>query len=136
MPALSVTPPVRRLLVVDDEPAIRRLVRLALSAHIWEVLEAGDGAEGWAMLQAERVDVALVDLRMPQLDGLALLRRARGDARLARLPFVVFTGSVDDVAGFLASYRGVEVLTKPFSLADLGAMLARATLRADARSVA
>ncbi len=66
-----------RILVIDDEPAIRRFLRTSLSAQNYSVLEAEDGETGLALLQRNAVDVVVLDLGLPGIDGLAVLTRIR-----------------------------------------------------------
>ena len=77
-----------RILVVDDEPAIRRLLRLTMGSE-HDVDEAADGAEALERLTQERPDVVLLDVAMPVMDGLAVCRAARADPSLERLAIVV-----------------------------------------------
>src|SRR5439155_19006440 len=68
-----------RILVVDDEPAVRRSVRSALTLEGYEVRLAREGAEALDVLASERVDAIVLDLLMPGLDGLEVCRRLRAD---------------------------------------------------------
>ncbi len=68
-----------RILVVDDEPAVRRSVRSALTLEGYEVRLASEGAEALDVLASERVDAIVLDLLMPGLDGLEVCRRLRAD---------------------------------------------------------
>src|SRR5690242_12951039 len=67
------------ILIADDEPAIRQLIRVTLSRTPYRVLEAADGDAAWDLLQAQRPAVAILDIRMPGRDGLALTRAIRAD---------------------------------------------------------
>jgi len=68
---------VPRILVIDDNAAIRELLRLVLEEEGYEVIEAADGAEGLRRYQAEPTDLVITDLEMPGMDGLELLRALR-----------------------------------------------------------
>ena len=116
-----------RILVVDDEPAVRSSLERALRLDGYEVELAGDGSEGLAKLAAATVDAVVLDVLMPTMDGLAMCRslRARGN----RTPILMLTardGVSDRVAGLDAGAD--DYLVKPFALAELQAR-PRALLR-------
>ena len=81
------------ILVVDDEPAIRRLIRLTLGTE-HNVAEAGDGAEALRFLVRERPDVVLLDVAMPIMDGLQVCRAARAEPSLDGLGIIVVSAVV------------------------------------------
>ena len=116
-----------RILVVDDEPAVRDSLERALRLDGYEVELARDGGEGLVKLRAAPPDALVLDLLMPGMDGLAMCRtiRAAGD----RTPVLVLTardGVADRVAGLDAGAD--DYLAKPFALEELQARL-RALLR-------
>ena len=116
-----------RILVVDDEPAVRNALDRALRLDRYDVQLAGDGAEALARLAEGPVDAILLDVAMPGIDGLEVCRRLReaGD----RTPVLMLTAreTVDDrVAGLDAGAD--DYLVKPFALRELQARL-RALLR-------
>ena len=110
-----------RILVVDDEPAVRRSVRSALTLEGYEVRLAREGAEALDVLASERVDAIVLDLLMPGVDGLEVCRRLRADGDPT--PVLMLTVRV---AGLDAGAD--DYLTKPFSLDELLARM-RALLR-------
>jgi DNA-binding NtrC family response regulator len=81
------------VLVVDDEPNIRKTLRMVLESEGWSVLDAGSAEEAEALLQAEPVSVAIFDIKLPGTDGLTLLSRARELWR--DLPVIVISGHAD-----------------------------------------
>jgi two-component system nitrogen regulation response regulator NtrX len=81
------------VLVVDDEPNIRKTLRMVLESEGWLVLDAASAEEAEALLQAEPVSVALFDIKLPGTDGLTLLSRARELWR--DLPVIVISGHAD-----------------------------------------
>jgi two-component system response regulator MprA len=116
-----------RVLVVDDERAVRAAVRRGLALDGWEVTEAEGGAEALRFLRDSGVDVVVLDVLMPRIDGLEVCRRLRaaGD----RTPVLMLTarGEVEDrVEGLDAGAD--DYVVKPFALAELQARL-RALLR-------
>ena len=64
-----------RVLVVDDEPAIRRFLRMSLTAHSFEVFEAATGEEALAAVAAHRPDLVILDLGLPDIEGIEVTRR-------------------------------------------------------------
>jgi len=121
------------VLVVDDEPDVRLIARLVLTAAGFEVREVASGEEALAELAGERApDVVLLDLRMPGLDGWAVLRRLRTDPALGEVPVVVFTADLSSQAEAPQELRAGDVLiTKPFEADDLLGAVERALGRRD-----
>lgn len=81
-----------RVLVVDDDPGVRRLLELVLSGAGHEVVLAESARTALALLKEETPDLIVLDIMMPDMDGLSLLGRIRGVKRLARVPVILFTG--------------------------------------------
>jgi two-component system, OmpR family, response regulator len=107
-----------RVLVVDDEPAIRELLELVLRYDGWDVRATGDGTTALETAAVFGPDVVLLDVMLPDLDGFEVLRRLR--AGRPRLP-VMFVSARDSRADRLAglSAGGDDYLVKPFLLEDL-----------------
>jgi CheY-like chemotaxis protein len=121
--------PVPRALVVDDESAVRTVLRRWLNRRGWQVDEAADGLQALTLLEGatDEYDVVICDLRMPALDG-PDLHRWIASHRPALLPHLVFaSGDTNDAAAhaFLAA-TGCLVLEKPFELSTLAALVLRA----------
>lgn len=118
-----------RILVVEDDPAVRDSLRRALSLEGYEILVAGDGAEALALLdgQGPDPDAILLDVMMPNLDGLETCRRIRATGN--RVPVLMLTAR-DDVRDRVAGLDAGadDYLPKPFALEELLARL-RALLR-------
>ena len=83
----------RHVLIVDDHEENRYLLRSLLSAHDFEVSEAADGAAALDQARNRAPDIIISDLLMPNMDGFTLLREWKADARLATIPFVVYTAT-------------------------------------------
>jgi CheY-like chemotaxis protein len=83
------------ILVVDDDPIQREFSRVYLSTPTAEVHLASCAAEGLALLEARRIDLALIDVEMPGMDGVELVRLLRANPRFADLPIMVVTGHED-----------------------------------------
>lgn len=80
-----------RILVIDDSPSLRQVVRITLSGAGYEVVEAADGAEALARLDAGRVSLAICDVNMPVMDGIAFVREAKKRADCRFLPIIMLT---------------------------------------------
>jgi two-component system, OmpR family, KDP operon response regulator KdpE len=120
-------------LVIDDEPQIRKLLRLVLEQRNFRVIETVDGRSGLAEVATRRPDVVLLDLGLPDMDGLTVLERLREWTRVPVLILSVRDGSEDKVAALESGAD--DYVTKPFDsaelLARLRAMLRRAPLGAN-----
>src|SRR6516164_4538057 len=114
------------ILVVEDEPPIRRLLRTTLGAHDYRTLEAATGAEALSALRHHRPDLVLLDLGLPDVDGLKLI----GDIRsVGPVPIVILSSRGDEGAKVAALDSGADdYVTKPFGADELLARL-RAALR-------
>jgi len=104
------------VLIVDDEPNIVQLVRITLEDDRVQVLEAADGMTALDRAAAFRPDLVLLDIDLPDVSGLEVCRRLKGDAELAKMKIVMLTAAAqrDDIARGLAAGAD-EYLTKPFS---------------------
>jgi two-component system KDP operon response regulator KdpE len=115
-----------KILVVDDEPQIRRFLRISLSAHGYEVIEAARGAEAVSKTALEKVDLVILDLGLPDIDGHGVIEQIR---EWSEVPIIVLSVRSADVEKVRALDGGAEdYLTKPFSIAELMARV-RAALR-------
>jgi two-component system, OmpR family, KDP operon response regulator KdpE len=115
-----------RILVIDDEPPIRKLLRMGLGAHGYEVIDAPNGKAGLEAL-ASKPQLVILDLGLPDIDGLDLLRQLR--QRDASLPIVVLSSRGDEAGKVAALDLGADdYVTKPFGMDELLARM-RAALR-------
>jgi len=116
----------RRVLLVDDEAALRAVVAETLRGDGYVVDEAGDGTEGLERVRATRPDLILLDLEMPVLDGQGFIARCRSAAEGADIPIVIV--SARPLLPDAPQEAGVKaVLLKPFDLGVLLAMVDRFT---------
>jgi two-component system KDP operon response regulator KdpE len=113
-------------LVVDDEPQIRRLLRVTLEANGYRVLDAGTGQEGIVHAAMHRPEVVILDLGLPDLDGVEVVKRLREWSQVPIVILSVRDNEEDKVAALDAGAD--DYVTKPFSSAELLARL-RAALR-------
>ncbi|MDA8251561.1 MAG: response regulator [Rhodospirillales bacterium] len=109
------------VLVVDDEPAIRRLLRTSLLAQSYRVMEAASGQAALEAVAAGGIDTVVLDLGLPDLDGMEAIRRLRA---LSAVPLVVLTAREDERSKVAALDLGADdYVTKPFGMAELMARL-------------
>ncbi len=115
----------KQILVVDDEPNLRRVLSAQLERDGYDVHTAEDGEQALGILKEHHIDLVITDLRMPRLDGMELLRRAQ---KLdAELPVVMITahGTVDNAVEALKS-GAFDYLTKPFDQVEVRTIVAKA----------
>jgi DNA-binding response OmpR family regulator len=117
------------VLVADDEPHIGRIIKMKLEQGPFKVSLAYDGEEALAFLDSDdQVDLALLDLMMPKLSGLDVLRKIREQERFKSLPCIILTAGGDAKHERDALALGAtHFLTKPFSPKKLYALVARLT---------
>jgi len=116
-----------RILVIDDEPPIRRFLRTSLSAQGYAVLEAENGETGLAMLGRNAVDVVVLDLGLPGIGGLDVLKRLRETG--SSVPVIVLSSRTDEAGKVTALDIGADdYVTKPFGMDELLARI-RAAVR-------
>jgi excisionase family DNA binding protein len=115
----------RRVLVVDDEESIRELLTKTLALAEYEAQAVSDGKAGLELLRREHWDLLIADLRMPEMDGLSLIREAR---RLhPRLPVIIVTGYSSESSAIQAVNLGVVgYLVKPFRIPHVLSAVAKA----------
>jgi DNA-binding response OmpR family regulator len=115
-----------RVLVVDDEPGVRQVVRAQLRRERFQVIEAGNGLDALSLLRRGGVDIALIDLMLPELDGLELVRRVR---RESTVPIILISGRADESSRVAGLEVGADdYIVKPFSLREMTSRV-RANLR-------
>ncbi|MBO3673883.1 response regulator transcription factor [Streptomyces sp. NEAU-YJ-81] len=111
-----------RVLVVDDESALADLLSMALRYEGWEVRTAGDGAEAIRITRELRPDAVVLDIMLPDMDGLTVLGRLRRELPDIPVLFLTARDAVEDrIAGLTAG--GDDYVTKPFSLEEVVARL-------------
>lgn len=115
-----------RILAIDDEPAIRRLLRVGLEADGYQVLDAATGEEGIVLAAQQKPDVILLDLSLPDLDGREVIRRLRDWTQIPVLILTVRDSDAEKVA--LLDAGADDYVTKPFSMTELAARI-RSALR-------
>ncbi len=108
------------ILIVEDEPSIRRFAALNLRARGYDVLEAASGEEGLVEMRAHAPNMLLLDIWMPGISGLDVLSEMSGDPALARIPVVIFTAAINVETISREEYPNIaDVLAKPISVMQL-----------------
>jgi two-component system alkaline phosphatase synthesis response regulator PhoP len=119
----------QRILIVDDDRQIVRLLRAYLEKDGYRVLVASDGATALQLLRSERPELMLLDLMLPDRDGWEVTRLVRGDPSLAATPIIMLTARVEDQDKIVGLEMGADdYVTKPFNPREVVARV-RAVLR-------
>jgi DNA-binding NarL/FixJ family response regulator len=110
----------KKILVIEDEPEMRRNITALLRYHAYEPIAAENGRQGVAAARRQKPDLILCDVMMPELDGFGVLQALQDDASLARIPFIFLTakGEKDDLRSGM-NLGADDYLTKPVANADL-----------------
>ena len=127
------TPDSATILLVDDEAAVQKLLTYPLEQEGFRVLQAGDGEEALQRFEAEHVDLVVLDVMLPRLDGLEVCRRLRAQSTV---PIIMLTARDDELDKVVGLELGADdYITKPFSIREfrsrVRALLRRAALGAD-----
>jgi DNA-binding response OmpR family regulator len=121
------------ILLVDDEESVQKLLTYPLEQEGFRVLQAGDGEEALRRFEAEHVDLVVLDLMLPRLDGLEVCRRLRAQSTV---PIIMLTARDDELDKVVGLELGADdYITKPFSIREfrsrVRALLRRAALSPD-----
>jgi CheY-like chemotaxis protein len=123
--AVAAADPRRRVLVIDDSALVREAAKLALDTFDeWQVLTAASGEEGLALAATEQLDAILLDLVMPDMDGIAVAEHLRAIPSTRSLPIILLTATdqPEDHERFQRA-RVLGVIAKPFDIAHLSHQL-------------
>ncbi|WP_292050995.1 MULTISPECIES: phosphate regulon transcriptional regulator PhoB [unclassified Brevundimonas] len=117
------------ILVLEDEDALSTLLQYNLEKEGYEVAVAGDGEEGWLLIEERQPDLVLLDWMLPKLSGIELCRRIRAKAETRNLPIIMLTARGEETDRVRGLDTGADdYMTKPFSMTELTARM-RAVLR-------
>lgn len=109
----------KRVLVIDDDLPLRGMLAAALRQHGFQVLLAGDGAEGQRALTVHNPDVVLLDLAMPDVNGWDFLQRLQETGHLGRVPIIVVSAHLHVDPQAILQMGVKAILPKPFNLPEL-----------------
>jgi two-component system, OmpR family, alkaline phosphatase synthesis response regulator PhoP len=116
----------RKILAVDDEKHIVRLVQVNLERQGYEVVTANDGREALEKVDAERPDLVVLDVMMPYMDGFEVLQNMRRNPATRDIPVIMLTAKAQDADVFKGWQSGVDCyLTKPFNPMELMSFVKR-----------
>ncbi len=111
----------RKVVCVEDEPEMIDLMRLILSRKGFEVIGANGGVQGLQTIRAEKPDLVLLDLMMPEMDGWQVYQQLKADASTADIPVIVVTAKAQNIDKVLGLHiaKVDDYIPKPFSLQEL-----------------
>jgi len=110
----------KKILVVDDEENIRTFLAKSLESKGYQVISASDGVEGWKVLESERPDLVILDVRMPGMDGIEFLEKIRGDTEFKKIPVIMLTAESSDMSIISGLSMGADhYITKPFTISSV-----------------
>ena len=105
----------KRILIVDDEDGIVKLVKMYLEHHRYEVITADDGQEGLEKAKTDKPDLIVLDLMLPKINGYKVCGLLKKDTRYAKIPVILFTAKTQEKDAKLGEEVGADAyLTKPF----------------------
>lgn len=117
----------KRVLIIDDEEAIQTVVKFGLKMSVgWDVLTANSGPEGIDRAQVEQPDIILLDVMMPEMDGLTTFQHLRHHPQTSAIPIILLTAKAQASEKRIFQKTGVNgVITKPFNSLDLAGEITR-----------
>jgi|HubBroStandDraft_5_1064220.scaffolds.fasta_scaffold396779_2 two-component system chemotaxis response regulator CheY len=105
----------KKILIVDDSESVRMIARIALREQGYEVVEAGNGIEALKQLDAERVNLVISDVNMPEMDGITLLKQIKASAKHKFMPIIMLTTEAGQDKKDEGRAAGAKAwITKPF----------------------
>jgi two-component system, cell cycle response regulator DivK len=120
----------KRVLIVEDHPLNMKLFRVLLHSRGYETVEARDGILGFALARSEKPDLIIMDIQLPDISGIEIIRVLKGDDRTRDIPIVAITASMPDEEAKIRAAGGDAFLRKPIAGAEF-LTLVRSLLRED-----
>ena len=104
-----------KIITIDDDPVVRTLIKKTFSSLGFEVITAADGIEGLRAIENNQPDIIILDVMMPIIDGLEVLKRIKATPKIAKIPVIMFTAISDGHMVVETSKFGAEdYIIKPF----------------------
>ncbi|TML42554.1 MAG: response regulator [Actinobacteria bacterium] len=118
--------PAARVLVVDDDPVIQKLLQVNFEMEGYSVITASDGAEGLERARTERPDIVILDVMMPKMNGLEVASALKADAATAGIPIILLSAKAQEADVQAGRQTGADdYVTKPFDPLELLERVAR-----------
>jgi len=115
---------IKRVLVVDDDPSIVSLIEVILKKNSYEIIAAYTGAQALEKLEVEQIDAAILDMMLPDINGLSLLKEIRSHPQFSQIPIMMVTGRDEEIDTVLGLEMGADdYIHKPFKKRELVARL-------------
>ena len=122
---------VKRILIVEDEPDIIKVLKLRLNIEKFDVISALDGAEGYAAFWQQKPDLLILDLNLPKINGHEVCRRIREDMK-DKTPIIMLTAEDGELKKIIGRLEGADkYMTKPFDMDELIAEVKRLINRSE-----
>ncbi len=119
----------KKILIIEDDKDIINLVKHYLEKEGYRTFEASEGAKGLDILKKEKIDLTILDIMLPELNGIEVLKRIKGDAKTANIPVIMLTAKGEETDKIVGLELGADdYITKPFSPKELVARI-KALLR-------
>ncbi len=114
----------QKVCIVEDDPSIQEMYKVKLLQEGYEVITANDGEEGYEVISSERPDIALIDIGMPKMNGIELMKALYDDPELSKIPVVVLTNYDDEsivnqTKGLQSRFYLVKALFTPSGVARI-----------------
>ena len=116
----------KRILLIDDEETIQEVVQVGIEIEAgWHVEIASSGLEGIKLAQTQQPDAILLDVMMPDMDGISTLSNLKANAKTRSIPVIFLTAKTQTTEKDLQSLGIVDVITKPFNSMTLASQIAK-----------
>lgn len=115
-----------KIIIVEDDDNIRQLLKLTLQIYNYELVDFDNGEDAHHYLEQNEVDLAVLDIMLPGMDGLEILKYIRSQSRLAKMPVIILSAKDKELDKIFALDTGADdYMTKPFSVLELAARIRR-----------
>lgn len=109
----------KKVLIIDDEPDLLKVTSFRLQKKGYKVIMAEDGKDGLQIIREKRPDVVLLDLQIPGMNGVEVLKAVKADESIRDIPIVIFTANADEIKDIQSRTGADDTLLKPYEPEDL-----------------